>query len=66
LSTLLHFSVHPRLEMTMPNPDEPEPKRLCDSVAEPSRNPPNPPLSKGGEGGFLESVANLRTNAFLS
>jgi hypothetical protein len=48
-----------------PNPPAPEPKRLCGSIAEPFRNPPNPPLSKGGEGGFLEFVANLGANPFL-
>jgi hypothetical protein len=27
-------------------------------------NPPNPSLSKGGRGGFLEFVANLHTTSF--
>jgi len=48
--------------MAKPNAAEPEPKKLCGGIAEPPRNPPNPPLSKGGEGGFLEFVANLRFN----
>jgi hypothetical protein len=30
------------------------------------RNPPNPPLSKGGQGGFLELVANLGLTSSLS
>jgi hypothetical protein len=28
-------------------------------------NPPNPPLSKGGEGGFLKFLANLGANSSL-
>jgi hypothetical protein len=28
--------------------------------------PPNPPLSKGGEGGFLKFIANLSAKSFLS
>jgi len=30
-----------------------------------SGNLPNPPLSKGGEGGFLKFVAKLRRKPFL-
>jgi hypothetical protein len=48
-----------------PNPAEPQPKILACGIAEPSRNPPNPLLTKGGEGGFLKFVANLRANPFL-
>jgi len=34
------------------NPAEPEPKRLCGGIAEPSRNPPNPPGQRGARGDF--------------
>jgi hypothetical protein len=34
------------------NPAEPEPKRLCGGMAEPSRNPPNPPGQRGARGDF--------------
>jgi hypothetical protein len=45
-----------------PNPAKPEPKRLCCRMDELPGNPPNPPLSTGGEGGFLKFLATLGAN----
>ncbi len=36
-------------------------KHACPPCEKLSRNPPIPPLSKGGRGGFLKFAANLRT-----
>src|SRR3989304_2627076 len=44
-----------------PNPAAPEPKKARCGMDEFPANPPNPPLSKGGQGGFPKLGANLRT-----
>ena len=49
----------------IPNPAEPDPNGRCCDMDEFPANPPNPPLSKGGQGGFLKFGANLRTTSFL-
>ena len=49
----------------IPNPAEPEPNGTCCDMDEFLTNPPNPPLSKGGEGGFVKFGANLCTTSFL-
>jgi hypothetical protein len=49
-----------------PNPAKLEPKGYVAVLMNSPGIPPNPPLSKGGEGGFLKFLANLGARSFLS
>jgi hypothetical protein len=54
-----------KIDDQIPKPGEPEPDSACWGMDEFPANPPNPPLSKGGQGGFLKFGGNLRAISFL-